>query len=80
MAIDTDREALHTLVDAVPDSLLAQARAVLEQLVNSPGYPDAPEDDEPVTDEDLEAIARGRAAYRRGETIPDEVVRRELGF
>lgn len=82
MAIDAERDAVRALVDEVPDSLLANARAALELLVNSPapGYPDVPEDDEPVTAEDLEAIERGHQAYLRGELIPHEVVKRELGL
>jgi hypothetical protein len=39
-----------------------------------------PEDDEPTTEADLAAIAAGREAYRRGETISDEDLRRELGL
>lgn len=30
----------------------------------------APEDDEPVTEEDIAAVTRGRDAYARGETVP----------
>jgi hypothetical protein len=61
------------MVDELPDDRLDEARSMLALL-------NVPDDDEPTTAEDLEAIARGREAYRRGETIPDEVVRRELGL
>jgi hypothetical protein len=69
----TTREELRKLLDDLPDDRLEAARAALVLL-------NVPDDDEPTTAEDLEAIARGREAYRRGETISDEVVRRELGL
>jgi hypothetical protein len=69
----TTREQLRKMLDELPDDRLDEARMALALL-------NVPEDDEPTTAEDLEAIARGREAYRRGETIPDEVVRRELGL
>jgi hypothetical protein len=69
----TTRDELRKMLDELPDDRLDEARFALRLL-------SVPEDDEPVTAEDLEAIARGREAYRRGETIPDDVVRRELGL
>ena len=82
VAIDADREALRALLDEIPDEHLADAKAVLEPLVDAPapGYPDVPEDDEPITAEDLEAIERGRQAYLRGELIPHDVAMREIGL
>ena len=68
----TTRERLHALLDELPDERLEEAGAALALLK-------VPDDDEPTTPEDLAAIARGREAYRRGETIPDDVVARELG-
>ena len=73
MALDTDRAELHTLVDAIPDVRLKEALAAVRMLT-------IPEDDEPVTQEDLEAIRRGREAYQRGELISHETVMRELGL
>ncbi|MFN8633571.1 MAG: hypothetical protein U0893_06915 [Chloroflexota bacterium] len=67
------REMLRKLLDDILDDRLDEAGAVLSLL-------NVPDDDEPLTAEELESIARGREAYRRGETIPDEVVRRELGL
>jgi len=73
MAIDADRDILHALVDSLPQERLAEAKSALSLL-------NVPDDDEPVTAEDLEAIQRGREAYLRGELIPHEVVLRELGL
>lgn len=69
----TTRERLRKMLDDLPDDRLDEALAALT-LVS------VPEDDEPVTAEDLEAVVRGRDAYRRGETISGEAVRRELGL
>ena len=71
----TTRERLHALLDELPDDRLDEAEATIAALT-APFRPlaEAPEDDEPLTDEDLAAIERGRAAYRRGEAIPDDEV------
>jgi hypothetical protein len=68
-----DRVTLHALVDAIPDDRLKEALATVKLLTY-------PLDDEPVTEEDAEALRRGREAYLRGELIPHEVVLRELGL
>ena len=73
MAIETDRAALHALVDAIPDERLAEAKATIRLLT-------IPEDDEPVTDEERESLAATHEAYLRGELIPHEVAMRELGL
>ncbi|MGE3269907.1 MAG: hypothetical protein AB7P40_14240 [Chloroflexota bacterium] len=73
MAIDADRDALHALVDALPPERLAEAKAALSQL-------NVPDDDEPLTDQDLTAILEGREEYRRGETISGNAIRAEFGF
>ena len=73
MALDTDRAALHALVDAVPDERLKQAIAAVRLLT-------IPDDDEPLTDEERESLAATHEAYLRGELIPHEVVLRELGL
>ena len=61
------------MVDELPDDRLDEARMALALL-------NVPDDDEPLTDEELASIREGREAYRRGETIPGDVVRRELGL
>jgi hypothetical protein len=64
----TTRDELRKLVDTIPDERLDEARLALALL-------NVPEDDEPLTDEELESIREGRIAYIRGEAIPDEELR-----
>jgi hypothetical protein len=73
MAIDTEREALHTLVDALPKERLAEALAAIRLL-------SIPEDDEPITDEERASLDATHEAYLRGELVPHDVAMRELGF
>lgn len=40
----------------------------------------SPEDDEPLTPEEEVAIEEGLAAYRRGDFVSDDELRRELGL
>jgi hypothetical protein len=69
----TTREQLHAMIDRLPaDQFDAAAHAIWSLSI--------PEDDEPVTDEDREAIRLGREEYRRGETIPHEEAMRRLGL
>ena len=56
------------MLDEIPDDRLDEAGAALMLL-------SVPEDDEALTDEELESIREGRAAYARGEAIPDEELR-----
>lgn len=71
------REALHQLIDWLPDDTLDEAARRL-----SPLYPDpalraallAPIDDEPLTDEDIAAIEEGRQQIARGEFFTNEEV------
>jgi len=72
----TARERLHMLLDDVPDERLAEVEAALvEAAAPHHSLEDDPEDDEPVTEEDLRAIREGLAAYARGEAIPDAELR-----
>ncbi len=73
------RDDLHTLLDAIPEDRLADIREALTRLADPVllALLTAPEDDEPVTAEDLAALAEARAARERGETVPlDEYIAR----
>lgn len=76
-----NRQALHTLRDELPEPELPAAKRFLEYLRQA-GDPlrlaldSAPVDDEPLTEEDLEAIQEGFADRDGGETVSREEVKR----
>ena len=76
------RDELRALVDAIPDDRLPAARDALERLADPIylAFLNAPEDDEPLTDEDLAAIAEAKADVARGDVVSaDEAERLLLG-
>ena len=78
------RQDLHALVDALPGNELDEALRLLSALREAdPALRAAllaPIDDEPFTDEERAAVEAAEAAYRRGEWVSDEDVRREFGW
>ena len=78
----TTRERLHALLDQLPEDLLDDAEAAITALATAPYRPldQVPEDDEPITPEEEEAIRLGLEEYRRGETIPHDRAMREIGL
>ena len=77
----TTKASLHALVERLPEDALPEAERVLATLSGDLFYQamlNAPLDDEPLTEEDLLAIAEAREAERRGELIPLEEVWAEL--
>ena len=78
----TTRERLREMLEAVPDDRIPDALAALQPLVDPVllALLNAPEDDEESTAEDIADLEATRAAYRRGETISHEAIRREFGL
>lgn len=76
----TNREKLHRLVDELAEAELAPTLRLVETQRHDPmlqALADAPEDDEPWTDEDEAAVAEGRADLAAGRTISlDEMLRK----
>lgn len=78
------RDALHRLVDELPEGVLPDAARALGALHVPAADPflqfllNVPEDDEPLTAEDVAAIEEGESEIARGEGIPWDVVRKEL--
>jgi predicted transcriptional regulator len=68
------------MLDAIPDEKLPAAREALARLTDPVllAFLKAPMDDEPLTDEDLAAIAEGKADIARGLTVPLADVLAEL--
>jgi hypothetical protein len=69
------RKKLTKLVHEIPDEEL---EPVLRYVRVLHAFMTAPEDDEPLTDEDIAAIGGGKAEIARGEVISWEQVKREL--
>ena len=81
----TVKEKLYHLVNALPETELVAAERYLEYLAHSAdpvalALELAPEDDEPLTDEDRAAIAEARAELEQGLGIPSEQLKHELGL
>ncbi len=83
---DAAKERLHELVDALPESEVEEARRLLECLVEKTcdhvlkAFLNAPEHDEPVTDDDLRDIEEGRKATAEGRTRPLSEVMKEFCY
>jgi hypothetical protein len=78
-----NREALHELIDRIPDSGIVAAQRVLERLASDAAFRaamSAPPDDEPVTAGDAEAIARARKDLQAGMTVSHDEILREFGI
>jgi hypothetical protein len=76
------REALHQLIDRIPEAEVSAARRFLEYLAAGAALRTAlvaPCDDEPVTNGDAKAIARARADLEAGRVVPHEEILREFG-
>lgn len=78
------KERLHMLVEHLADEDVAAAERLLAELATSKEDPllrallRAPMDDEPVTDEDLAAIAESGADIAAGRLISHAEARRRL--
>ena len=84
---DAAKERLHELVDALPESKVETANRYLECLAGlsecNPvlrAFLDAPEDDEPLTEEELKAIEEAEEDIRQGRTRPLDEVMKEFGY
>jgi hypothetical protein len=77
------REALHELIDRIPEGEIVAAQRFLEYLARSAAFRvtlSAPLDDEPVTSGDAESIARAHDDLRAGRVVPHEEILREFGL
>jgi hypothetical protein len=67
----SSREAVHELVDALPQAALPAVARYLESVCAG-APPDAPEDPEPLAPETEAMIAASRAAVARGAVLTQE--------
>lgn len=87
-------EELLKLIEALPESEIPVVKSFVEFVLSRTASKDskafldpvlhaletAPEDDEPLTEEDLKAIAEGEEDIRQGRVTPWEDVKRDLGL
>ena len=81
MATTTTPALVHHLIDELPDALLEEAARRLTDLRDDQflrAFLEAPEDDEPLTAEDIAAIEDGKAEIARGEVSDWEDVKRRI--
>jgi hypothetical protein len=77
------REALHELIDRIPESEIIAAQRVLERLTRDAPFRaamSAPPDDEQVTAGDAEAIVRARRDLLAGKVVSHDEILREFGI
>jgi hypothetical protein len=79
----TAKEKLHQAIDDLSE---LEAEEMLELIARRrerdpmiAAFEDAPEDDEPFTNEDAAAADEAWESYKRGEGIPLDEIRREFG-
>ena len=77
------KEDVYKLVSELPDSELDTAKRYLEYLRN-PNDPvlrallEAPEDDEPLSKDDEQAINQAKEELKKGYVVPSEAVREDI--
>jgi predicted transcriptional regulator len=77
------REALHELIDRIPESEIVAVQRALERLARDAAFRSAlssSADDEPVTAGDDDAMARARADVQAGRVVSHDEVLREFGM
>jgi hypothetical protein len=81
----TSKEELHRLVDELPETEGYAAKRFLEYLRNM-GDPvlramlEAPEDDEPETEEERAAVAEAYEDFKAGRMVSHQELKREFGL
>ena len=79
------KQRLHQLIDELPEDEIRAAERYLEFLSASQdpliqALESAPEEDEPITDEEREAVEEAERAFADGHVLSDAHVRAKLGL
>ena len=79
------KQRLQQLIDELPEDQIRAAERYLEFLSASrdpliQALQSAPEEDEPITDEEREAIEEAERAIADGDVVSDACVRSKLGL
>ena len=83
MATLTDRQHAHNLIERVPPDQITAAVRFLEFLLLDPvsrALATAPVEDEEISEEEEQAVARSKEWFQHNEGIPFEQVVADLGF
>jgi predicted transcriptional regulator len=83
MGVMTTKERLHELVDELSEPEAERALELVEKEHDDPvvlAFRDAPEDDEPWTDEDEKAAAEGHADIATGQIVSHEEIKAKYGL
>ena len=78
-----DKQHAHDLLERVPAEQMTAAVRFLEFLLLSPvdrALATAPEEDEEISEEEEQAVARSKEWFKHNEGIPLEQVVADLGF
>ena len=78
-----DKQHAHELLERVPADQLTAAVRFLEFLLLDPvdrALATAPEEDEEISEEEQQAVARSKEWFKHNEGIPFEQVVADLGF
>ncbi len=81
--IPMHRQELVNLASRIPESEIPAATRMLQSLLVDPMWlatQSAPVEEEELSAQGLAALAEGRAALERGDTVSHEEIRREFGL
>ncbi|MEK7408718.1 MAG: hypothetical protein AAB225_26940 [Acidobacteriota bacterium] len=81
--VKTDNQTVHQLIDRLDPAQLSAVVKLLEVMTMDPvarAIAAAPEDDEPETGDERQAVARSKAWLAEHECIPHEKIAEELGL
>ena len=79
----SEKQHAHALLDRIPDDQMTAAVRFLEFLLLDPvsrALATAPLEDEEISEEEEQAVARSREWFKHNQGIPFEEVVAELGF
>jgi hypothetical protein len=76
------RQRAHELIDCLPDAQISALVGLLNTIIDpvAAALRDAPDDDEPISEEEERAVAESREWFKHNPGIPFEQVVAEFGF
>jgi hypothetical protein len=79
---EQERRQAHSYLDHLPDAQLSAVRSLLETMLDpvSRALANAPMEDEEISEEEEQAVARSKEWFKHHDGIPFEQVVADLGF